>query len=60
MLLIFLLAASEEEFDEEFEEEYQGTEDTTNEIGVLQQVLRHRRENEDGEDYNYEYFEEDY
>lgn len=57
--LINKLDASEEDLDEEFEDEYQGGEEQTNEIGVLQ-MLRHHRENEEGEEFGYNSFEDDY
>ncbi|KAG5895171.1 hypothetical protein JTB14_007338 [Gonioctena quinquepunctata] len=49
-------ATSEDELDD-YEEEDQLAEEPTNEMGVLQ-MLRQHREDEEGEDYGYSYYDE--
>lgn len=48
---------SEEEIDEFDDDEEQPADESTNEIGVLQ-MLRQHREDEEGDDYNEDYYEE--
>lgn len=50
---------SEEEVDEYDDDEEQVVDESVNEMGVLQ-MLRQHREDEEGDDYNEDYFEEDY
>lgn len=46
--------------DEDYDEEEQPPDEPANEMGVLQMLRQHREDENEGGDFGYDYFEEEY